>query len=123
VGWAGEKPSRYFYFIDVDSVTRDGDVVTFWEQESFEADEPNGSNRLFNFRRGNCRTLATQILRSRAQKGNQVIGRDEKTREWVEHPEGSMMGDGMKMVCGRIDYDSGPLVDPDGHARQYFSAN
>jgi hypothetical protein len=123
VGWAGEKPSRYFYFIDVDSVTRDGDLVTFWEQESLEADEPDGSNRLFNFRRGNCKTLATQIVRSRTQKGDQVIGRDEKPGEWVEHPEGSMMGDGLTMVCGRMDYDSGPLADPDGHARRYFRAN
>jgi len=120
VGWAGEKPQRYFYFVDVDSVTRDGNMVTFWEQESLEADEADGSNRVFNFRRGNCANLSTQILRTRTQKNAQVIARDDTPGQWVEHPEGSMMGDGMKMICGRADYDSGPLADPDAHARQYF---
>jgi hypothetical protein len=123
IGWAGEKPARFFYFVDVDSVTREGDLVTFWEQESLEADEPDGTNRVFNYRRGNCATLSTQILRSRYLNRTRLIEETQGSGEWVEHPEGSMMGDGLKMICGRLNYATGPLADPDAHARRFFANN
>lgn len=123
VGFAGQKPERFFYFIDVDSIVRDGHLVTFWEQESLEGLEPSGANRVFNYRRGNCRTFATLILRSRYLLDARTLATNEEPGEWVEHPAGSMMGDGIRMICGQMAYDSGPLPDPDAHARRYFRNN
>lgn len=123
VGWSGTAPARYIYYVDVDSIERQGDLVTFWEQESLEETDSAGANRVFNFRRGNCRTLATQILRTRLLNGQHVIGEDEYESDWVSHEPTTMMGGGMEMICGRRDFDTGALADPDGHARAFFRAN
>lgn len=123
IGWGGQRPARFFYFVDVDSVTRRGNIVSFWERESLEATERDGSNQVFNYRNGNCSTYSSQILRSRYQYGDRVIASYDRPGQWVTHGPGSMMEGGLKMICGQMDYDTGPLGDPDGYARRFFRNN
>jgi hypothetical protein len=120
VGWAGQAPARFAYFVDVDSIRRNGGTIRFWEQEILEAPEPGGENRVLNYREGNCDEISTVILQSVYMDGDVVLTTSNERGNPVFHPPGSLMAGAMNAACGTEAYDTGPVTSPDATARRFY---
>jgi hypothetical protein len=119
-GISGEAPDRAVYLVDVDSIRRNGDKVNFDSMTVWEvADADMDSSR--TQREGDCWTRMTFIVRNSFFLDGRLTSEEKEPTEPVEAKSETMMGDVLDAVCGRLDYVTDPVANPESFVRGWFA--
>ena len=117
----GDAPHRTVFFVDAANVEREGDTVRFWTQTILEEPVQGGTfDRSVVLREGDCRAMASAMVRRIFYLNGTLAENDDDRGETTPHPHDSMMGGVMEAVCGKSDYASPPVPDPEGTTRSAF---
>lgn len=120
----GTAPDRSHVYVDVDSVRRSGDQVTFTSTTVYERiGGGRDYDRSWIQRRANCATMSSQMMVTSFYAGSRLVGTDRTLGDWLAHKPGSI-GHGLLMaVCGQRGYRSSPVADPIGTSRSRFGTS
>ena len=116
-----EAPDRADYYINTDSVRRDGDFVNFTTMSVYEQIGSRGYNRAVVQQRGNCASMSSQSLLYNFYAGARLVATDNKSIDWTTHREGSIAYGILLTACGKRPYRGDPTSDPDGLSRRQFA--
>jgi hypothetical protein len=119
-GVGGEAPDRSVYLVDVDTIRRSGDKVTFDSMTIWEvADEDMDSSR--TQREGNCTTRMAFIIRNSFFLDGKLMSEEKEPTAPTEAKAETMIGDVLDAVCGRLDYATDADSDPEPSIREWLA--
>lgn len=117
--YSGESPKRSASLVDVDSIRRSGDRVTFTTMTVWET-AVEGFDRSITERDGDCRTRQTFIARNSFYLEGEIVEVEDEPTEPSEAKIGTNMGGMLEAVCGRGDYMAGALENAEAAIREEF---
>lgn len=120
----GTPPDRSHVYVDIDSVRRTGDQVTFTTTTVYERIGGNRDyDRSWIQRRANCGTMSSQMMVTSFYAGTRLLGTDRSLGQWIAHKEGTIAHGLLMAVCGQRAYRGSPITDPISASRVKFGAS
>lgn len=118
---SGDQPHRVVYLVDTDRVDRDGDDIRFWTQTIFERAPANQDwDRSVTLRHGNCAEISTTIMQNSFYSSGRLLETDTQQQPKIVHQPDTVMEAVLNVACGRGDYITGPIDDPESAMRAYY---
>lgn len=118
----GELGDRSQFYVDLGTVIRDGDDVTFTTMTVYEkTDGARDFDLSVNKRRGNCATMAGNILAGRYSVAGKLLEDNTSPTTPAIYPTGSMMYDVLATVCGKSDWLGPETTSPEDQSRNLFT--
>jgi hypothetical protein len=118
----GDAPDRSVFLVDTESVRRNGESIRFWTQTIMErVDEERDWDRSVTLREGSCAEHSTAIIQNSFYRGGEHVETDRERLAPVFHQPGSMMHGVMETACGRRDYVTEGVGDPEPVVRAFFA--
>lgn len=119
---SGEKPARTVYLIDVSSILRDGDTVTFMTQSIFENTTANRNfDRSITRRRGSCSAMSSQIIENSYYANRVFLNTELTPGDVITHRDGTIMHDVLAQACGIKAINAATIANPESQVRGYFA--
>lgn len=119
---SGERPDRMVFFVDAESIRREGDDVRFWTQTIVErATSAQDWDRSVTYRHGSCVDSSSAIVQNSFYNAGRLLETDGEARPRVFHQPDSVMYGVMQAVCGREAWASDPVADPEPTIRRFFA--
>lgn len=109
------------YFVDVDSIQRTGSKITFNSQTIYQAlTDARDFDRSVIKREADCGTMATRMIDSNFYAGGKFLGNESDVGDEVIAKPGTVLEGMLNVVCGRGDYKSPIIADPESWSREKF---
>jgi len=119
----GAAPDRMHYYVDIDSVRRNGDTVEYTTMTVYERISGDRDyDRSWIKRRGNCASMSSQMLVTSFYAKGKLLETDSTPDKWITHQDGSIAYGMLSAVCGKRAYRGNPTTDPIGLSRSQFGS-
>ena len=106
------------YYVDVDSLRRDDDVIRFWEIGNNAKRGRNGVMSSRTFWQGDCKgqrsmVMSVALFSEQMAKGETLLSTDfpESQQKWTYAPPGSLVAQKLEILC-RVTKDGGSQTLP-----------
>jgi len=116
---SGEAPDRTAYYVDAETVDREGHIVRFWTLSYYETPGTRGVNRTTSYEEADCRNRSSVMVAGAFYVDEDAIARFEDRQERVYYEPESAFYNAIGRLCsGRY---LSTVVDPRAHARALFA--
>ena len=118
----GDAPDRSVFLVDTESIRRNGDSIRFWTHTIMErVDNERDWDRSVTLREGSCADSSTAIVQNSFYRAGEHVETDRERLAAVFHQPGSMMHGVMAAACGRREYVTEGVSDPEPVIRAFFA--
>lgn len=118
---AGAQPDRSHFYVDVDSISRNGDEITFTTMSVYErSTDKRDFDLSINRRRGSCSAMSSQIVSGRYFAAGKLLENNTTPGDMVTSNPGSIIYGTMMAACGKRDWQGAVTTNPEGVSRGKF---
>ncbi len=109
------------YFVDIDSIQRTGTKITFNSQTIYQAlTDARDFDRSVIKREADCANMSTRMLDSNFYAAGKFLGNESGAGDFVTAKTGTVLETMLNVACGRGDYRSPVVADPESWSRERF---